>query len=280
GAKRAHGTYQALAEDPDIDVIYVATPHPMHRPDSLLCMSAGKAVLCEKPITVNAAECAELIAAARGKPIFLMEGMWTRFLPAIVKLRELLAKGVIGEPRMVTADFGFRGGWDPKSRTLDPSYAGGGLLDVGCYVVALAYMVLGRPTRATGAAHLGETKVDEQAAVVLEHPGGGLSLLSCAVRTNTPWEARIDGTEGRIRVPMFWCADELHLEADGKPVETIRAPREGHGFSYEASEVGRCLRKGLYESEVMPLDESLHIMQTLDELRRQFGLTYPMERSP
>jgi len=277
---RAHGSYQALVDDPEVDAVYVASPHPMHKDDAILCLKAKKAVLCEKPFTVNAAELAEVIAVARKQKTFLMEAMWTRFLPIMGKVREWLASGVIGEPRMLTADFGFRCGWNPQSRLLDPALAGGGLLDVGVYTLALAAMVFGpTPKRISGLAHLGETGVDEQAAFLLAYGGGELAVLSSAVRTNTAHDARIDGTEGRITIPTFWKATKAVLTAPGR-TETVEMPLTGNGYNYEAIEVGRCLRAKRLESPAITLDESLAIMRTMDELRRQFGLRYPMDGKP
>src|ERR1043165_7700451 len=278
GAPRVHGSYAELAGDPEGEASYVATPPPMHKDDAILCLEQGKAVLCEKPFCVNAKELEQVIAVARRKKVFLMEAMWTRFMPAMVKVREWRAKGRIGEPRLVTADFGFRCQWDPASRLLAPSYAGGGLLDVGIYTVAFATMVFGpQPSRITGFAHLGETCVDEQAAFVLGWPGGGLASLTCAVRTETPHAARIDGTEGRIEVPTpFWKATRAVLTAGGR-TETIDAPHQANGYEYEAMEVGRCLRAGLLESPVVSLDESLAMMRILDQVRAQVGLKYPMD---
>jgi dihydrodiol dehydrogenase / D-xylose 1-dehydrogenase (NADP) len=278
GNPRAHGSYEALANDPGVDAIYIATPHPLHRDDAILCLNARKAVLCEKPFCVNAADLEAIIAIARERRTFLMEAMWTRFLPTMARVREWLAAGAIGEPRLVTADFGFRCGWDPQSRLLAPALAGGGLLDVGIYTIAFAAMVFGpRPQRLTGFAHLGETGVDEQAAFVLGYERGRLAALTCAVRTDTPHEARIDGTEGRITVPThFWKATKAVLTAKGR-TETVEMPHLANGYEYEAMEVGRCLRAGLTESPIVSLDESLALMRTMDELRRQWGLSYPME---
>jgi predicted dehydrogenase len=277
GAARAHGSYQELAGDREVDAIYVASPHPMHKEDAILCLEAGKAVLCEKPFTVNRAELEQVVAVARRRRVFLMEAMWTRFLPIMGRVREWLASGAIGEPRMLTADFGFRCAWDPQSRLLAPALAGGSLLDVGVYTVALAGMVFGpAPARITGLAHLGETGVDEQAAFVFGYPKGQLAVLASAVRTNTPQDARIDGTEGRIVIPSFWKGSRAVLTA-GDRTETVEMPLAGNGYNYEAIEVGRCLREGLLESPLIPLDESLAIMGTMDELRRQFGLRYPAD---
>ncbi|MBA3939425.1 MAG: Gfo/Idh/MocA family oxidoreductase [Planctomycetes bacterium] len=281
GGARAHGSYEALAADPEVDAIYIGTPHPMHRADAILCLRAKKAVLCEKPFTVNAAELAEVVAVARAERVFLMEAMWTRFLPAMERVREWLAAGAIGEPRMVTADFGFRAEWNPGSRLLDPALAGGGLLDVGIYPIAAAAMVFGpNPARITGLAHLGATGVDEQAAMVLAYPQGQLAVLSCGVRTETTHGLRIDGTAGRITVPNFWRADRAILTAGDRTEDVQLGHQGGNGYNFEAAEVGRCLRAGRTESAVVTLDESLALMRILDELRRQFGLRYPMENRP
>jgi predicted dehydrogenase len=210
GATRAHASYEALAADPDVDAVYIATPHVFHCANTLACLAGGKAVLCEKPFAVNAAEARQMVAAARARGLFLMEAMWSRFFPAAGRLREIVALGSIGEPRMVQADFGFRAGWNPEGRLLNPALGGGALLDVGIYTVAFASMVLGRPVEATGFAHRGETGVDEQSAMILRHKGGALSVLSTAVRTSTPHEAQVWGTEGRIRVVApFWKPSTL-----------------------------------------------------------------------
>lgn len=273
-----HASYEALANDPDVDIIYVATPHNLHRMGTLLCLNAGKAVVCEKPFAINAAETREMIETARAKRLFLMEAMWSRFLPNIVKVRELIAEGAIGEVRMVEADFGFRAELNPASRLFNPELGGGGLLDVGIYVNSLASMILGTPERIVSAAHLGETGVDEQAAMVYGYAGGKLALLSCAVRTSTFQEAAIYGTAGRIRIHSpWWHSEKLTLQRAGHDPETLTLPMQGNGYNYEAAEAMACLAAGKLESDVMPLDETLAIMETLDTVRGQWGLRYPME---
>ena len=273
-----HGSYEALAADPDVDAVYVAPPHPFHLNGAKLCLEGGKAVLCEKPFTMNAKEARELIDLAREKKLFLMEAMWTRFIPAIVKVRELLKDGAIGEVMMADANFCFRAGMDPESRLFSPALGGGGLLDVGVYVVSFANMIFGgRPERIASMAHIGETNVDEMASVILGYPGGHMATVKCAVRTTTRHDAHIYGTDGMIRVHhAFWHADTLTLTVGDKD-EEIAIPYEGNGYNYEAAEVGRCLREGKLESDIMPLDETFVIMETLDEIRAQWGLTYPME---
>ncbi len=275
----SYGCYEGVVQDPKVDVIYIATPHPSHEECAMLSLKAGKAVLCEKPFTVHAKETDELITCARENKIFLMEAMWSRFLPAIVKVREWLAKGVIGEIRQFKADFGFRCDWKPEGRLLNPKLAGGALLDVGVYPISFASMILGgRPARILSLAHLGITGVDEQFSAVFGYKAGKMALLSGAIRTETPKDAWIIGTEGVIHVPNFWRADSATLWLQGKQAEHYEMPLEGTGKSYEAAEVMRCLRAGKLESDIMPLDESLGIMKTMDIMRNQWGLLYPFER--
>ncbi len=274
---RRYGSYEDLAADGDVDAVYVATPHPMHKACAVLCLSAGKAVLCEKPLTTNAAEAREVVDAARRAGVFCMEGMWTRFLPAIVRMRELLAEGAVGEVRMITADFGFHTEWNPEGRLLNPHLAGGGLLDVGVYPISLASMLFGTPRRVTGLAHLGATGVDEQAGIILAYDGGRIAVIATAIRTTTPQDAWILGTEGRIRLHApWWSSTKITLHRRGEE-EKIELPLVGNGYNYEVEEVGRCLAEGLIESPTMPLDESISIMETTDRLRAQWGLKYPME---
>ena len=273
-----HATYGSLAEDEDVDVVYVATPNSFHRESCLLCLEAGKAVLCEKPFALNAAQAEEVIREARRRGLFLMEAMWMRFLPVMSVVRGWVADGSVGQVRMVTADFGFRTEFNPQGRLFDLQLGGGSLLDVGVYTVSLASMVLGpNPTAVESTANLGQSGVDEQAAFILGYEGGQLAVLSSAIRTQTPHEARIIGTEGFVEIdPDFHSATSATLKADGK-TEQVELPLEGNGFNYEAAEVGRCLRTGSLESEIMPLDETLGIMRILDQIRSLWGLTYPSE---
>lgn len=275
---RRHSSYEALAADPGVDAIYIATPHFMHYVNSRLCLEHGKAVLCEKPFMVNAKQAAEVIALARRENRLIMEAMWTRFLPHMVQAHEMIAAGVIGEARMLQADFGFRCDWDPKSRLLNPELAGGGLLDVGVYTVSLAHMLFGVPIDIKGVAHIGATGVDEQAGIVLGFASGRIAVLSCGVRTGTPQEAIIMGTEGRIRIhASWWCPSKFTLSIKGKEDQLIAPPVAGNGYNYEAIEFNRCLKMGLRESPVAPLDDSLAVLKTLDALRSQWGLKYPFE---
>jgi len=278
GVPHRHASYEALAADPDVDVIYIGTPHPFHKDNAILSLGAGKAVLLEKPFTLNAGEAEEVIALAREKGLFLMEAMWSRYIPIIVKLRELLAEAAIGEVRMLTADLGFRSTFDPKSRLFDPELGGGALLDVGIYPISFASMVLGTPSRIVSLAHMGQTGVDEQAGIVFGYERGQLAILHTALQTSTAIEATVMGTEGKIRVHSAWFyGTTLTLSIEGRDDEVISLPYEGNGYNFEAAEVNERLREGKLESDVMPLDETLVIMQTLDAIRAQWGFKYPME---
>ncbi len=273
-----HASYEALVADPDVDVVYVAVPHPFHREAVMLALSAGKPVLCEKPFTVNAAEADELIREARARNLFLMEAMWSRFFPAMVRFRELIAEGAIGEPRQLQADFGFRAPINPEGRLFKRELGGGALLDVGVYVVSLASMIFGEPDDITGTAHIGETGVDEQTVIGLRYPGGQLAQLSGAVRTATPVEATLFGTEGSLSIESPWYSPAaLTLRQNGKDAQRIDLPFVGSGFNYEAEHVGQCLRDGLTESPIMPLDETRSIIRTLDRVREPWGLRYPSD---
>jgi predicted dehydrogenase len=273
-----HAGYEALAEDPDVDVIYIGTPHNLHRENTLLCLDAGKAVLCEKPFTINAAEAQEIIEAARAKQLFLMEAMWTRFIPAIREIRRMLADDVIGEPRMVMVEFGFKPPFELAGRLFNPELGGGALLDLGIYPITLAWLVFGPPQSIVSQASIGSTGVDEQNAIILSYDQGQLAVLASSLQTQTPHEALIFGTKGRIRVhAQWWNPTMFTLSLNDREDQTITIPSAGNGYSYEAAEVMSCLQAGKLESDLMPLDESLAIMQVMDRIRTQWGLRYPME---
>ena len=288
GGGNAYGSYEELVNDPDVDCVYVATPHPFHKEHALLALRAGKPVLCEKPFTVNVAEAEEVIAEARSRGLFLMEGMWSRCFPAMKKARELAASGAIGKPRMLEADFGFKGGdtsdagvlnvSNPNGRLFDLRLAGGALMDVGVYVVSLAHMFFGTPDKIAAVATLGTTGVDENTGVVLGFPGGEIGILSTSLQASTPSKATLLGSNGKIEfAPNWWTAKTLTVHRNGQGVETVSEPFEGGGFQFEAMHVAECLRAGRTESPLITLDETLSIMRTLDAVRAQIGLKYPME---
>jgi predicted dehydrogenase len=273
-----HGSYQALAEDTGVDVIYVATPNSLHKEHSLLCLESGKPVLCEKSFALNAAEAEEMIRVAREKKLFLMEAMWSRFFPLMTRLRRLLADGVIGDVQMLVADLCIRFDFDPADRRYAPDLGGGALLDLGVYPISLASMIMGPPSKIATLAHLGDTGVDEQAGIVFRYDRGQMISIHTSIRVDSPVEAILMGTKGQIQIHPWWIRpDKLTLSVTGQETTTIEMPFEGNGYQFEATEVMNCLRANKLESDLMPLDETLSIMQTMDAIRDEWGLKYPME---
>ncbi len=275
-----HVGYDALAADPDVDAIYVAVPHTGHEDVTLAAIDGGKAVLCEKPFAVNAAETGRMIAAARAAGVFLMEAMWVRFLPHQVALRELLAQGRIGASRSLVVDRGEVLSADPKHRVRDLELGGGALLDLGVYPISFASMVMGTPLdeQIAAIATFTDTGVDAQTSAVLGYANGAHTLVTTSLETRTANTAVITGTEGRIDIPLYagGSVPFTLTRLDGT-VETFEFSREGRGLRFQAAEVGRALAAGELESPVMPLDETLSIMHTLDVIRERIGLRYPAE---
>jgi predicted dehydrogenase len=275
GVRTRHGAYDDLASDPDVDVVYVATPHARHEADTISLVEAGKHVLCEKPFALNARQARRMVDAARAHGVFLMEAMWSRFLPAYRVLRDVLAEGRIGEPLLVEADFGFRMPVMPEHRLFDRSLGGGALLDLGVYPVQLCSMVLGTPDRVAAEAAVGRTGVDEQVAAVLHHSTGGLGVVKAAIRVAMQCRARISGSDGWIDLPAFMHRPEEISVSDASGTERIDTDFGGDGLRFQVLEVHRCLQEGALESPVMPLDETVSIATTLDAIRAQIGVVYP-----
>lgn len=275
---KAYGSYQELIEDPEVDVVYIATPHRYHLENSLNSLKAGKAVLCEKPITVNCLELEELISEARARDLFLMEAMWMLFLPPMRRAMEWITEGRIGEVRLVQAEFGFVGNSEPEGRLLNPELAGGALLDVGVYPVALATAIYGsQPSRIMSTSSIGETGVDEQFSALLTYDSGKSASLHGSITLGMRNEAVIHGTEGCIVLPSMNKAPSATLYKDGEEVETYSDERKGKGYEYEADEVGRSILAGRKECEWLAPNWSLEVMRLLDALRAQWGLKYPFE---
>lgn len=274
-----HYSYESLAADPEVDVIYIATPHPFHLQNALLCMNGGKAVLCEKPLTVNAAESQQLISAAKKNDVFLMEAMWTRFLPIMVYLQQALEDGVIGDVKMLTAHFCFRSNtWDMTNRKFNPDLGGGALLDIGIYPLAFAYMIFKEdPIQVESTAYLGETMVDEQSAYLFKYANGAIAQMSSSFHITGPREALICGTKGVIRMPQFWRGSQVILEIPDEEDQVMEFPFVSSGLQFEAQHVMDCLREGKKESDVMPLSETLRIMEMMDRFREEWGVKYPWE---
>jgi len=278
GFDRAYSAYEALAADPDIDVVYIGTPHAFHLENALLCLRAGKAVLCEKAFTINATEAREMVRVAREEGLFLMEAMIPRHVPLMKKIIAWVRDGRIGDVRMLRASRCVRGNFDPLGRHMNLALGGGSLLDVGVYVVAFASQVFQKnPVETMGVAHLGHLGSDEQGVALLKYDGGAIADLSFALQTDGVNEACIFGTEGYIKIDeTFAVPTRASLYRKKDRVEVIEEPIRGeNALVYEAEETMRCLRAGLTESPHMPLDESIAIMETMDTLREGWGLIYP-----
>ncbi|MGH8893692.1 MAG: Gfo/Idh/MocA family protein [Actinomycetes bacterium] len=278
--ERAHASYEMLVADPDVDAVYVATPHSGHHDAAMLAIAAGKAVLVEKPFTLNADEASSLVTAARSNGTFLMEAMWTRFLPHVVRIRELLEAGALGDVRSVLVEHGQWFTPDPEHRLFAPELGGGALLDLGIYPVSFASMVLGAPTTVTAASHPAFTGVDATTSVLLTNASGAHAVVTTSLAAAGANAASIAGTDARIVIDPTWYRPTTFsvVSRDGRVLERFDERHEGGGLRHQAAEVARCLRKGHIESAVMPLDETVGVMRTLDEVRRQIGLVYPGER--
>ncbi|GIV05080.1 MAG: oxidoreductase [Fimbriimonadales bacterium] len=278
GIPKRYGSYEALLNDPEVEIVYVATPHSLHAANTLAALQAGKHVLCEKPFTLNAQQAEQVLQAARASGKFVMEGMWTRCFPVVREIIRRVQQGAIGEVRLVMADFGFRPEFDPTSRLFAPELGGGALLDVGIYPVALAFLFLGAPKQMQSYATLGATGIDELCSILFTYESGAQAVLSAALQVNTPKQAYLCGTEGRIHIPTpWWKPSEAFLVRNDGSLEHLQYPYEGDGLQFEIRHVHDCLRQGRTESPWMPLDETQAIMRTLDALRAQMGVRYPGE---
>ncbi len=278
GIERAYGSYQELADAPDVDIIYIGTPHPMHAENALLALGGGKAVLCEKPFTMNRVEAGEVVALARAKGLFLMEAMWTRFMPALAEVKRIMASGEIGTVTQVHADFGYSATLDPEHRVNKLELGGGALLDLGIYPLSIACALLGQVESVRAQAVFTDTDVDATTAFTMKHSGGTLSVCSCSMRARSASELIVSGTGGSIRMHrMFHLAERVTVELLDGSSRTVPTPYLGNGYTHEAIEAGRCLREGLLEHPWMTLDDSLGLMSLLDEIRNQIGLRYPTD---
>jgi predicted dehydrogenase len=270
-----HGTYEQIALDPDIDVIYVATPHPYHCANALMCLENGKAVLCEKPFAMNEQEVFRMISKAREKKVFLMEAFWTRFLPSIEKTMELIASGELGTVRHINSDFGVWRPFDPSHRAFNKELGGGSLLDIGIYPVFLTLLLWGEPDQISAVPDIGSTVVDESLALIFKYNDGRIATLFSSFTVNSTVETHICGTKGRLKLNRWWhCPTWLELTTGETETQRIDPPYIGNGYNYEADEVMRCLRSGKKESSILPLGFSLRLIRLLDRIRKEIGLVY------
>jgi predicted dehydrogenase len=275
-----YGNYQDLANDPEVDVVYVATPHPAHHDAVIMCLEAGKHVLCEKSFAMNAAEAREMIDAAKKNNRFLMEAMWTRFRPLMYKVREIVSSGEIGEVQFLTANIGWTATFDPEFRLYAPELGGGGLLDAGIYPLSFASMILGKPDQVQSVATLGETNVDENAMIAMHFPSGAVASVGVTIRSSPVSLGMICGTKGTILIDHDWHRPTtFSLRKPGQEPQFFDYTLpEGVGYQFQMNEVERCLREGLTESDVMPLEETLWLVEIMECVLREWGVKYPSDR--
>ena len=276
---KAYGSYEELVNDPEIDVIYIGTPHTEHKSNAELCIKNGKSVLCEKPFTINAKETMYLMDLAKEHKVFLMEAMWTKFLPATKRVKEWLAEGKIGKIRYMHINFGFQAQYDESNRLFNFAVAGGALLDAGVYPITYAIHVLGRlPKEVLSTANFGKSGVDELNSMIFKYEAEVIAIISSAISVNIGQDAVIIGDMGKIVVPSFLMAEKAMLyDNNGKLVESFTEEWKINGYEYEAKEVNQCMRDGKLESSILPLKDTLDVIRVMDSIRAEWGLKYTQE---
>lgn len=275
----AHPSYEALVADPDVDIVYVSTPHPMHHENAKLALEAGKHVLVEKAFTLNRQEAEDLQRLAAERGLLVMEAMWTRYLPHMVRIREIIEAGTLGEIRAVTADHTQKLPTDPAHRLNALDLGGGALLDLGIYPISFIWDVLGAPTTVTAVGRLVETGADSEVATIMTHQGGAISTSLSSSRAAGPNTASIVGTDARIDIDEVWYTPTTFrvVLPDGTVAEEYASDVAGRGMEYQAMAAERLVREGTIEGDILPIAESVAIMGTLDEIRAQIGVRYPRE---
>jgi len=278
---RAYNDYESLAADNQVDVIYIATPHSHHHEHTMLCLNHNKAVLCEKAFAINSRQANDMINLARARKVFLMEALWTKFLPHYKKLQELLHQQTLGEIKSVLVNFGFKTSSASPPRLFDPLLGGGTLLDIGIYNVFITISVLGKPDVIEATMTPASTGVDEQVSVLFKYNNGAMAQLFSSFATNLPIQAEINGTEGCITLTPRFYEPSATIQLSRKipyEREIITVKKEnGFGYQYEASHVNECLKKGLTESPVMTHSDTLMLMEILDTIRMKAGIKYPAD---
>ena len=281
-APHVHGSYLELVNNPEVDVIYIASPHALHHEHTLLCLNHKKAVLCEKAFAINSRQVKEMVDLSRRNNVFLMEAIWTKFLPHYQKVQELISKGELGDIRNVLINFGFIPQPPVPPRLFDPALGGGSLLDIGIYNVFMTISFLGRPDMIEASMEPSPEGVDMQCAMLFKYKNGAMAQLFSSLSTNLALEADISGTRSRIRLTSRFYAPSATIELfPGREGSKQLVPfhqEGGSGYQYEARHVGECLRKGLTESPVMSHADSLLLMETLDRIRAAAGIVYTADK--
>jgi predicted dehydrogenase len=277
GIPRWYESHEALVADPQVDIVYVASPHSEHKRLALLAIAAGKHVLVEKPVAMTAAEARDIRDAARAAGVFAMEGMWSRYLPQTDVMMQLKNDGVLGDLQLALADFGTRGSADPKGRVYNPDLGGGALLDIGIYPIWFSHLWLGKPQSITAIGNLTATGVDARTATVLGYETGAQAILSTNLMAFSPARASVSGSAGRIEInPWFAVPAGFELVAPGKGDVRIQFVNDTglefrDGLAWEAAAVAQHVADGLTDSPLHPFDFAIEVMETMDEVRRQVG---------
>jgi len=262
-----YDSYEELVNDPEVEAVYVATPHPMHFDNAMLALEQRKPVLVEKAFTVTADQAAKLVEVAAERKVFMMEAMWTRFLPHVIAIRELIADGSIGEIVSFEADHGKRFAYDPSSRFFNPDLGGGAMLDLGVYPISFASMLLGSPTKMIAMVDHAPTGVDMAESMIFGYANGAHALLNATMAARTSTRASISGTRARIEMEGdFYAPGAFSLITPDGASRRFEFTTQGRGLHYEAAEVARCVRSGLLESPLMPSHETVQIMKTMESV--------------
>ncbi|MEH6518239.1 MAG: Gfo/Idh/MocA family oxidoreductase [Halioglobus sp.] len=279
GAAGVHDSYQSLVDDSRVDIVYIATPHSHHYQHCRLCLEAGKHVLLEKPLTINAAQCETLIALAESRNLLLQEALWSRFMPCFTAVKQWIADGRIGDLQYITSDIGFVFGHDPRHRLNDPELGGGALLDLGVYSITISQFLMGEhPVNVQAIGTLGKSGVDETTLVNMAYPSGRYSQFTCTVIAQASNSMTIVGSEGHIVLPRhFWNGNKAILKQNDTVLDTLVFEHRVNGFEHQIEESMACVNAGKLCSDMMPHTDSLAVMQTMDEIRRQIGLKFSDE---
>ncbi len=274
--KKAYGSYDEAASDPEADILYIATPHNLHFENTLMCLGYNKHVLCEKPFGINGREAREMIAEAQKKKLFLMEAMWSRFLPNLLKAKEIVESGAIGKVKLITAYFGLKSDHTPQQRHFNKALGGGALLDIGIYPVFLSLFILGKPDSFTAIAGIGPTGVDNTISMTFKYGPDVLSVMYSTLISNPDTVAEIHGEKGKIIFDKWWFTPVNIKLTDGDGNES-KVPLEfkGNGYNYEAEEAGECILSGKIQSSKMSWKESLQLIDMMDAVRKVCGIVYP-----
>lgn len=270
-ASSAYGKLEDFLSDPAIDIVYISSPNHCHAPQTLLALEAGKAVLCEKPFALNVAEAQAMVNMARKRGLFLMEALWTRFLPSFLALEELICQHYLESLTLLRADFGFAAPYNPQSRLFDPAQGGGALYDIGIYPLFLAQHLLGKPVQINTQTHLCPSGVDGTTCITLTHAGGVISQLACSITTPLPNSAHIYGSQGELRLhPMFHGPTDLSFFNNAQQTKFPLPRTRGKGYEYQAIAVMDCLRQGLGECPLWTWEQSLDLVRLMDAIRKSW----------